>query len=63
MLIIGTAGGSGARPHGEWTWEIVEDILNETRQSASVAVIFSDVPKALIVEMIKQGRTSTCVGR
>ena len=59
-LIIGTAGGSGARPHVEWTWEIVEDILNETRQSASVAVIFSDVPKALIVEMIKQGRTSTC---
>ena len=38
-LIIGTAGGSGARPHVEWTWEIVEDILNETRQSASVAVI------------------------
>lgn len=59
-LIIGTAGGSGARPHVEWTWEIVAEILKETGHRASTAVIFSDVPKELVVEMVRQGRTAPC---
>lgn len=59
-LIIGTAGGSGARPHVEWAWEIVQEILTETRQKAATAVVFSDVPKAVVLDMIRQGRTAPC---
>jgi len=59
-LIIGTGGGSGARPHVEWNWEIIREILAEEGRSARTAVIFSDIPKELVLEAIKQGRTAPC---
>lgn len=59
-LIIGTAGGSGARPHVEWNWEIIQEIFAETGQTAKTAVIFSDAPKDFVLQKIDDGRTAPC---
>lgn len=59
-LIIGTAGGSGARPHVEWNWEIIQEIFAETGQTAKVAVIFSDVDKDVVVRKLYEGQISPC---
>lgn len=48
-VIIGSAGGSGARVHVEWTWDIMKEILIEqSLQSQKVAIIWADIPKDVI---------------
>ena len=42
-LIIGSAGGSGARPHVESVLEILGEIAGEQNSSFNVAVIYSDL--------------------
>lgn len=42
-LIIGSAGGSGARPHVESVLEIIGEIAKEQNSSFRVAVIYSDL--------------------
>lgn len=59
-LIIGTAGGSGARPHVEWNWEIIEEILGEMGQKAKTAVIFSDIPQTMVEQKLAEGRIAPC---
>ena len=43
-LIIGSAGGSGAKPHVDWCLEIVREILRKHKLHAKVALIYTDVP-------------------
>ncbi len=54
-LIIGSAGGSGAKVHVEWTMEILEDILRSEGLSAKVAVIWADIPHEAVNKAIKSG--------
>lgn len=54
-LIIGSAGGSGARVHTEWTLDIIQEILNEMDWNPSLAVIWADIDKQLVQEKIDQG--------
>lgn len=54
-LIIGTAGGSGAKPHVEWNLAIVEEVLKELERTAQLAVIYSDIDPDLVVEKLKEG--------
>ncbi len=41
-LLIGSAGGAGARPHLDWCVAIIEDCLKDLNRSAKVAVISAD---------------------
>ena len=44
-VVVGTAGGSGGRPHLEWCREIVEEIAREGDLSLRLAVIHSELDK------------------
>jgi len=57
-VIIGTAGGSGAAPHLQWNREIIDEIATELNLSFSLAVIPSDIPKAVVSDSLKKGRIS-----
>jgi hypothetical protein len=54
-VIIGSAGGSGARAHVEWTWDIVREIAATRRLRLRAAVIPADVSKARISESLRAG--------
>ena len=61
-VIVGTAGGSGAKPHVEWCIKIIEEIAAEENLSFKMAVIWSDVDKDLVVKAIGEGRIDSCFG-
>lgn len=54
-VIVGSAGGSGARTHVEWTWQIVREIAAARRLRLRVAVILADVSKAKILAALRSG--------
>ena len=53
-LLIGSAGGSGARKHTLWTLDIIEEIAREMDWHAKIAVIYADIPD----EAVRQARNS-----
>jgi hypothetical protein len=55
-LIIGTAGGSGARAHLDWTLAILADIAREQGFVETVGVVDSEVDKALVRAQLREGR-------
>ena len=55
-IIIGSAGGAGARPHVEWTLDIVNEILAENGLQAKIAVIWADFTQEEIIEANNQGK-------
>ena len=55
-LIIGSAGGSGARKHTEWTLDIIREIARETDWHPRTAVIWADIPDAEVAEAMRQDR-------
>lgn len=55
-VIIGSAGGAGAKPHVEWTLDIIDEILRENDFNAKIAVIWSDFSKEEIIEAIREER-------
>jgi hypothetical protein len=54
-VIIGSAGGSGARPHVEWTLDIIEEILQEKKLSAKLAIIWADFPQEQVLDALNRG--------
>jgi hypothetical protein len=54
-LIIGSAGGAGARPHVEWTLRIVDEIAEEERLRFDTAVIYSDVDREVVRRKLAAG--------
>lgn len=58
-VIVGTAGGCGARPHVTETLEIVDRILHDLRRRARVAVIHSDVSRAQVRRSLRAGRIAS----
>lgn len=60
--LIGSAGGSGARPHVEWCRKIIEEIAQEEKLSFKMGIIYSDIDKNLIIKAISEGRTSPLDG-
>lgn len=42
-VVIGTAGGSGARPHVEWCREIIEEIAREEGLSFIMGIAYADI--------------------
>ncbi|MBB6217596.1 hypothetical protein HNQ80_003719 [Anaerosolibacter carboniphilus] len=58
-VIIGSAGGSGARAHVEWTLSIIDEIIAERELSPQKqAVIWSDIPKDVIHEHMRQEKVT-----
>lgn len=55
-VIIGSAGGAGAKPHVEWTLDIIDEILRENDLKAKIAVIWSDFSKEEIIEAVREER-------
>ena len=43
-IIIGSAGGAGAKKHVDWTLDIIDQLCQEHTISAKVAVIWGDIP-------------------
>lgn len=59
-LIIGTAGGSGARPHVEWNLDILREILEALNVDVPLAVIYSDIDRKLVHEKLELGQILPC---
>lgn len=58
-VIIGSAGGSGARVHVEWTWDIIKEILKEqSLEKLKVAIIWADIHKDLVKERLHRKMVS-----
>lgn len=47
-VVIGTAGGSGARPHVDWCEAIIREIASEERLSFKLGIIYSDISKSRV---------------
>lgn len=55
-VLIGSAGGSGAKKHVEWTYDIIVGILRRLgRRDAKVAVIWADIPHAAAGAALQDG--------
>jgi len=54
-VVIGTAGGSGARPHVDWCEAIVRETAAEEKLTFKMAVIYSDMDKARVRRHLRKG--------
>ena len=57
-VIVGTAGGSGARPHVEFVLNIIREIAREKGLSFKMAVIESEFEKDFIKEELRKGKVT-----
>lgn len=57
-LLVGTAGGAGARPHVAWTMAILDAIARDGGFKASVGVIHTDMPPEAVKHACDAGRLS-----
>ncbi len=57
-VIIGTAGGSGGRPHVDLTLDIIKEIAEERKLSFKLAVINSEFDKEFVKDNIRKGNIS-----
>ena len=55
-LLIGSAGGSGARKHTLWTLDIIKELAGEMGWRAKVAVIYADISTEEIRRARDEGR-------
>ncbi len=54
-LIIGSAGGAGAREHVEWVLGILREVAKEENLSFKLAVIWSDVDRGWLKSKVRSG--------
>ncbi len=52
-VLIGTAGGSGAKPHLDWCVDIIKEISKEKNLSFKIAIIPADVKKDFVIKNIR----------
>lgn len=55
-VIIGSAGGAGARTHVELTLEVVREILVEQNTHARIGIIWADFKQQTIIDALEEGR-------
>lgn len=61
-LLIGSAGGCGARPHLNWTLDIVRELAREDRLQGCLAAIPADIEKAALCAALTRGHVDTLPG-
>jgi len=54
-LVIGSAGGAGAKEHVEWTYKILEEVAKEEKLSFKLAIIWADVEKEWLINKLSLG--------
>jgi len=54
-VVVGTAGGSGARPHVDWCEAIVREIAREEGLKFRMAVVYADVDKKRVRAHLRKG--------
>ena len=54
-LVIGSAGGSGARVHTEWTLDIIRELCAEMAWQPRTAVIWADIPNQVVLDAMASG--------
>jgi len=59
-LIIGSAGGSGAKPHLESFLEILREIAAEKSLHFKLAVIYADIDRNIVAEALKKNMIIPC---
>lgn len=59
-VIVGSAGGSGARPHLDWNRRIIEEIAAEEGLHFRLAVIPADIDREWLLAQLAAGRVSPC---
>ena len=47
-VIIGSAGGAGAKTHVAWTLRIIEDIIKAKKLTFETAIIYADIPQTYV---------------
>jgi hypothetical protein len=56
-IVIGSAGGSGAKVHVEWTQDIIRDILQEHGIGGiKIATIWADIPHDVVEAKLDEGK-------
>ena len=55
-VVVGTAGGSGAKPHLDWCVEIVREIAKEEGLNFKLGIIAADVKKDDVKKALKEGK-------
>ncbi|RJE85155.1 acyclic terpene utilization AtuA family protein [Paenibacillus sp. 1011MAR3C5] len=58
-IIIGSAGGSGAAKHVNWTLDIIQEILQERDLQARISVIWADFTQEEVLQATREGRIHT----
>ena len=54
-VVIGTAGGSGARPHVDWCEAIIREIAREEKLTFTLGIIYADIPKERVRKHLRKG--------
>ena len=55
-VLVGTAGGSGAKPHLDWTIKIVKEIAEENNLHFKMAIIEADIDKEILYKAFDEGK-------
>lgn len=56
-VIIGSAGGSGAKKHVHWTLDIIQEIIKEHNLGPiKIAIIWGDIPDDIVKERLAEGK-------
>ncbi|MBN2513094.1 MAG: acyclic terpene utilization AtuA family protein [Sedimentisphaerales bacterium] len=55
-VIIGSAGGSGAKPHLDWCEQIIREIARQERLSFKMGIIPADIDKSLVCKSIQENK-------
>ncbi len=53
-VIVGTAGGSGARPHTEWCLDIVREIAREEKLHFKLGVVYADFKHDAVLDAMRR---------
>ncbi|WP_434310969.1 acyclic terpene utilization AtuA family protein [Hominifimenecus sp. rT4P-3] len=61
-VIVGSAGGSGGKPHINWTLEVVKELAAERGWKLRVAVINATADKEWLKDQLQKGRISPMTG-
>jgi hypothetical protein len=57
-VLVGSSGGSGAKPHLQWTLDIIRDIAREHGLSFRLAVIHGEIDKEVVLRAFEGGQIS-----
>lgn len=57
-VLMGSAGGAGAKPHLEWLLDIIDEVTSEEDIKFKKAIIYSDVSKKLLLKKLREGKVS-----